>query len=607
MASVSMAARDNFRVTTDSWVSSQAKSLAVRSVHLPPTRTRLTPRGAYSRCNCTSSARTSMPAGRRAAKAFSSSGASAANSSASRMRNSSARSPALSRCSSSLSPTITRISATFPIGSYPLLPIPRVGCHCSGSLVFAWIAILRALPLAQVKRRERTLLMHFHVAFAHQFEHRGEARGEHRRPVRRVGQIVDEILIERAPVQRLADQPLKRLACLGKRPDRALWHANERPRLSLPPPGIGRQQVVERRRPLRPLDLGDGLRLATLENVAAKLRPIDHLLGEFPDRLEAPQPLRQRIGHVLGADTFGRMRLRQQQARFQISEPRRHHQVIGGKFQPHFAGRVDEGEVLVGKRENGDLGEVDLLLARQRQQKVERAFKALDIDHQRRLVGRALGQLGFELIFVRILGHHAEPAAGSTPAINLKNSARRPTTSIGAAGFRCASAAAARRAASPASWGAAAATAIISSILPLQCRIISQPAAIAELARSASEPDSAAIETSSLIRSPENPIESRITCCTIVTEVVAGATGSIALNTTCAVIPSGRPASVRNAAKSVSSSVARSVPTTGSFWWLSAVARPWPGMCLSTGRTPPSIRPAANAPAMAATFSGVVP
>ncbi len=28
--------------------------------------------------------------------------------------------------------------------------------------------------------------------------------------------------------------------------------------------------------------------------------------------------------------------------------------------------------------------------------------------------------------------------------------------------------------------------------------------------------------------------------------------------------------------------------TTGSFWWLSAVARPWPGMCLTTGRTPPS-------------------
>ena len=82
------------------------------------------------------------------------------------------------------------------------------------------------------------------------------------------------------------------------------------------------------------------------------------------------------------------MLLRQQQPRFQVGEPRRHHQVIGGEFEPHFARRLDEGEVLVGKRENGNLGEIDLLLARQRQQQIERAFEALDIDDQRRLVGR---------------------------------------------------------------------------------------------------------------------------------------------------------------------------------------------------------------------------
>ena len=35
-------------------------------------------------------------------------------------------------------------------------------------------------------------------------------------------------------------------------------------------------------------------------------------------------------------------------------------------------------------------------------------------------------------------------------------------------------------------------------------------------------------------------------------------------------MPSGRPASGRNAAKSVASRVARSVSTTGSWWWLSA-------------------------------------
>ena len=47
-ASVSIAARDSLRGSTASRVSSQDRSFAVRNVHLPPTRTRLTPRGAYS-------------------------------------------------------------------------------------------------------------------------------------------------------------------------------------------------------------------------------------------------------------------------------------------------------------------------------------------------------------------------------------------------------------------------------------------------------------------------------------------------------------------------------------------------------------------------------
>ena len=72
----------------------------------------------------------------------------------------------------------------------------------------------------------------------------------------------------------------------------------------------------------------------------------------------------------------------------------------------------------------------------------------------------------------------------------------------------------------------------------------------------------------------------------------------MAVNTTCAVMPSGRAGSGMKAAKSVSSRVLRSVATTGSRAWLSAVARPWPGMCLTTGSTPPACSPAATAAAM---------
>ena len=58
--------------------------------------------------------------------------------------------------------------------------------------------------------------------------------------------------------------------------------------------------------------------------------------------------------------------LGQQQARFEIGEPRRHHQIVGGELEPHAARFLDEDEILVGQRQDGDLREVDLLLARER-------------------------------------------------------------------------------------------------------------------------------------------------------------------------------------------------------------------------------------------------
>ena len=54
--------------------------------------------------------------------------------------------------------------------------------------------------------------------------------------------------------------------------------------------------------------------------------------------------------------------------------------------------RLDEHQILVGQRQNRDFGQVDLLLPGQRQQQIERALVALDIDHQRRLVVREIGR-----------------------------------------------------------------------------------------------------------------------------------------------------------------------------------------------------------------------
>ena len=136
--------------------------------------------------------------------------------------------------------------------------------------------------------------------------------------------------------------------------------------------------------------------------------------------------------------------------------------------------------------------------------------------------------------------------------------------------------------------------------------------------RSPTEPDSAPMEISSLIKRPWKPIESRITSRTIVAEIVAGATGSIAVNTTCAVIASGSATSGRKAAKSVASSVgavgldhrqllvavgsraamagnvledrqyaalAQALPRSRRQW-----RRPWRDHCRKRGRRPPDRR-----------------
>ena len=151
------------------------------------------------------------------------------------------------------------------------------------------------------------------------------------------------------------------------------------------------------------------------------------MLGDIADRFEPAQPLRQRVRHVLGAQPVGLVLLGQQQARFQVGEPRRHHQVIGGKLQAQLSRRFDEGEILVGKREDRDFGEIDFLLARQREQKIEWALKTLDVDDQRRLVGGAFRQIALEL---QIFGVHATaPAAGQT-SMEMSSLIKRPRKPI---------------------------------------------------------------------------------------------------------------------------------------------------------------------------------
>jgi hypothetical protein len=161
--------------------------------------------------------------------------------------------------------------------------------------------------------------------------------------------------------------------------------------------GVGGKQVEQGGGKARVADFGDGFRIAARKNVALQLRAIHQPVRGFANGLEPAQPVGERGRHFLGARPLRRGGFGQQQPRLQEGEPRRHHQIIGGKLEPDFSGGLNEDEILIGQRQDGNPGEIDLLLPRQRQQQVERALIAFDVDHQCRLaIGDVRGPSGFK-------------------------------------------------------------------------------------------------------------------------------------------------------------------------------------------------------------------
>ncbi len=138
-------------------------------------------------------------------------------------------------------------------------------------------------------------------------------------------------------------------------------------------------------------DFGDGLRIAARKDIALQLRAVHQPVRGLANGLQPAKPVGERSGHLLCARSLRGCGLRQQQPRFQKRQPCRHHEIIGGKLEPDLPGGLDEHQVLIRQRQDGDLGEIDFLLARQREQQVERALIALDIDDQRGLV---VGEFG---------------------------------------------------------------------------------------------------------------------------------------------------------------------------------------------------------------------
>ena len=95
---------------------------------------------------------------------------------------------------------------------------------------------------------------------------------------------------------------------------------------------VGREQVVERRGPFRALDVRRSAPAGRARNTSrSSCERAEQLLGGVADRFEPLEPQRERGRHVLGARPSGAFASGQQQARLQIGEPRRHHQIVGAR------------------------------------------------------------------------------------------------------------------------------------------------------------------------------------------------------------------------------------------------------------------------------------
>ena len=134
---------------------------------------------------------------------------------------------------------------------------------------------------------------------------------------------------------------------------------------------ISREQVIRRRPPGRLANQAETFRSSAAKHVTSDpITPHQPSAG-LPHGVEPLEPQLQPCRELLGRWVLFRI-LRQQQAGFQVGEPRRHHEVIGGDLQLQRARVGDEHQILLDQLEDRNLRQIHLLRASQAQQQVER-------------------------------------------------------------------------------------------------------------------------------------------------------------------------------------------------------------------------------------------
>ena len=145
-----------------------------------------------------------------------------------------------------------------------------------------------------------------------------------------------------------------------------------------------REEIVELDPRQRALDADVGRRGPDLEDIAADAGQFVELLRRLLVPLVFPQPAHELGPRILLViDALGP---RQQQARLDLRQHRRHREVLGRELEPELLHQVDVFHVLPRDRGDGDIDDVEVLALDQVEKQVERPFERLEKDLQR--IGR---------------------------------------------------------------------------------------------------------------------------------------------------------------------------------------------------------------------------
>ena len=120
-----------------------------------------------------------------------------------------------------------------------------------------------------------------------------------------------------------------------------------------------------------------------LQKVAAVLRQLPQARGGHLHLLVFEQSAHQLGARVFGLFALGLLLGREQHARLDLDEHCRHQQILGGQLQVAAADLVHIRQVLLGHPHHGDIEDVEVLLADQVQQQIQRAFKGFEEDFKR--------------------------------------------------------------------------------------------------------------------------------------------------------------------------------------------------------------------------------